>query len=130
MIEEKSSEKPSQRRCTGYVFCCAGGSNVGKLTYDLARELDRLEFFRISCSSSVGADIKGFKESVEENPAVSLIIDGCPVSCVKTMFDNKGIKNYKQIILTGLLEGKEPLADIGGEELTRLVKEINDRFFR
>jgi uncharacterized metal-binding protein len=130
MIRKKLLKDPSEGKNTGYVFYCAGGSNAGILTYDLARELDRLKIFRINCASGIGADIKGFKESVEENPAVSLIIDGCPVSCVKTMFDNKGIKNYKQVILTDFLEGKEPLAETGSEEMARLVKEITYRFFR
>ncbi|HOH98292.1 MAG TPA: putative zinc-binding protein [Candidatus Cloacimonadota bacterium] len=82
------------------VYACAGASNAGKISMDLAIALHREGRYQMSCATGVGADICGFTEAAKTEGKLNLLIDGCPVGCLKTMFDNKGITNYDHIVLT------------------------------
>ncbi len=84
------------------VYACAGASNVGKYSYELAIALHERGSHAMSCAVGVGADICGFTESARSEDKMNLLIDGCPVGCLKAMFDIKGIKNYDHIVLTEL----------------------------
>lgn len=42
------------------VYACAGASNVGKYSYELAIALHQQGTHAMSCSAGVGADICGF----------------------------------------------------------------------
>jgi uncharacterized metal-binding protein len=109
------------------VFACAGASNVGKLSVDLAIELHKLNSYRMGCASGVGADICGFKEATEGNEVANLIIDGCGVSCLKQMFAKKGISNFRHIILTEMGIRKESDFNYDQQEIKRLITLINNK---
>lgn len=82
------------------VYACAGASNVGKISMDLAIALHQAKRYQMSCASGIGAEICGFTDGAKEEGKMNLLIDGCPVGCLRTMFENKSIKNYDHIVLT------------------------------
>ncbi|MBW6515135.1 MAG: putative zinc-binding protein [Candidatus Cloacimonetes bacterium] len=108
------------------VYACAGASNVGKISVELAIALHKANKYRMGCAAGVGADICGFKEAAEETETANLVIDGCAVSCLKNMFDKKEIGNYQHIILTEFGIEKEPHFDYDQNVIKRLVEQIDD----
>jgi uncharacterized metal-binding protein len=108
------------------VYPCAGASNVGKISMELAIALHQKNKYKMSCTAGVGADICGFTDAAKGEDTSNLLIDGCPVSCVKHMFDNKGITNYDHIVLTELGIKKEGNFDIDNKIVDSLVNQLED----
>jgi uncharacterized metal-binding protein len=61
------------------VYACAGCSHVARLSYDLARELDRRAIAEMSCLAGLGAGKPAFVKMLRGRPA--WVIDGCPIEC-------------------------------------------------
>ena len=78
MAETHSRRKP-------VVLACAGCSHAGRLAYDVALELDRLEVAEMSCLAGVAAEKAVFLAKLR-NRAV-WIVDGCPVECCQGVLD-------------------------------------------
>lgn len=106
------------------VYACAGASNVGKISLDLAIALHLRNSYSMGCASGVGADICGFKEAAVESKTEHLLIDGCPVSCLKKMFASKGITNFRHIIVTTMGVVKEPVFDYDPQIIEILLDQI------
>jgi len=114
----------AQNNSVKNVYACSGASNVGKLSYDLAIELHKNGDFKLGCSAGIGADICSFVDSADKSQ--SLLIDGCPVACLKTMFDNKKIENYDHIVLTEMGIKKEGNFTYEESLIPRLIAEIKE----
>ncbi|MDD3579072.1 MAG: putative zinc-binding protein [Candidatus Cloacimonetes bacterium] len=108
------------------VYACAGASNVGKISYELAIELHNRGEYGISCAVGVGADLCGFVEGASKSNHTNLLIDGCPVGCLKQMFDNKGIDNYDHIIVTEMGIAKEGNFDYDPAVIAELTTQIHN----
>ncbi len=108
------------------VYPCAGASNVGKISMDLAIKLHQLEKYKMSCTAGVGGDICSFVDSAKGDDNINLLIDGCPVACLKKMFDNKGIENYDHIVLTEMGIKKEGVFEYDPSHIDRLVNDIKE----
>ena len=108
------------------VYPCSGASNVGKMSYDLAIALHQKNKYKMSCTAGVGADICGFTDAAKSEDTANLLIDGCPVSCVKHMFDNKGITNYDHIVITEMGIKKDGNFDFEPEVIDNLLNQINE----
>jgi len=109
---------------TKTVYACAGASNVGRYSQEIAIALHQANSHQMSCAAGVGADICGFTDSAKTATNWNLLIDGCPVGCLKTMFDHKGITNYDHIVLTELGVKKQGNFDLDPVLLRRLVGQI------
>ncbi len=108
----------------GKVYACAGASNVGKISMDLAIVLHQENRYQMSCAAGVGADICGFTEGAKSDDQINLLIDGCPVGCLKQMFDKKGITNYDHIVITELGVEKNGVFSYDAAIIPRLVSEL------
>lgn len=98
------------------IYACSGAANTGYLADQVARNLNREGAGDMTCLAAVGADLSGFIESAKAAD-VNVVIDGCPVSCGKKIFDAKGIP-CTQFITT----------DYGVEKKkTEITQEIIDR---
>lgn len=107
------------------VYACAGASNVGKISYELAIELHKQSNNNISCAVGVGADLCGFIDGARDQDRSNLLLDGCPVGCLKKMFDNKGIENYDHVIITELGIAKEGNYDYDPAIIPDLIEQIH-----
>ncbi|TJY56211.1 zinc-binding protein [Sinimarinibacterium sp. CAU 1509] len=70
------------------VFACAGCSHVARLSYDLARELDRRGIAEMSCLAGLGALKPAFVKEVARR--TTWVIDGCPIECGAGVFARNG----------------------------------------
>lgn len=80
----------------------------------------------MGCAAGVGADICGFTESAKAGNKLNLLIDGCPVGCLKAMFDNKGIDNYDHVVITELGIMKAGNFETDSATTAMLVSQIDD----
>ena len=70
------------------VFACAGCSNAGRLSYDLARALDERGAAEMSCLAGVAARKPNFLKQLRGRDV--WVIDGCPIECARGVFDQAG----------------------------------------
>lgn len=111
---------------TKTVYACAGASNVGKIAYDLGIALHEQGLYKLGCASGVGGSIGGFIDSAKSEDNTNLLIDGCPVGCLKKMFDTKDISNYDHIVITEMGVKKEGVFTYDKEIIPRLINEIKE----
>ena len=67
------------------VYACAGCSSAGKLSYEVARELDRRGAAEMSCLAGIGAKLPVFLGKLTGRDA--WIIDGCAIECARGVFE-------------------------------------------
>lgn len=83
------------------VLACAGASNVGQMTNEVAKRLDEAGKARYFCLAGVGGHISGMVESVKGADKV-LVLDGCEVACAKKTMDAAEIKGYQYLVVTDM----------------------------
>ncbi len=90
--------------CSGGVttiLACSGGSNVGQLTNEAAKQLDIAGDGKFFCLAGVGGHISGMVASVEGSDRV-LVLDGCPVACARKTMEAAKLANYGYLVVTEL----------------------------
>lgn len=106
------------------VYACAGASNVGKISFELAMELHEKGHYKMGCSVCVGAGDCGCGGTVTLTGKKDLLLDGCKVACLKTMFIKKGINNFDHVIITQLGVRKEGTFKIPPHVLPQLMLKL------
>ena len=79
-------DKPVQPKL---IYACSGAANTGNLADGTARKLMNAGLGKMTCLAAMGAELSGFIESAKAS--INIVIDGCPVSCGKKIFDKFGI---------------------------------------
>ncbi|MBN2600316.1 MAG: putative zinc-binding protein [Candidatus Thermoplasmatota archaeon] len=64
------------------IFPFLGGSNVGQLANEAAKQLTNQGVGGMYCLAGIGGHISGFAEATWEVKKV-VVIDGCPVHCAR-----------------------------------------------
>jgi len=75
----KRSSGNLDRAALPVVFACAGCSPVAKLSWEVAKELDRRGVAEMSCLAGVGARRPSFLKQIRDRPV--WVVDGCPIVC-------------------------------------------------
>jgi uncharacterized metal-binding protein len=107
------------KQTANLIYACSGAANTGLLADQVARKLAREGSGKMTCLAAVGAGLSGFLESARAVFA-NFVIDGCPVSCGKKIFENQGLP-LRHFVMTeyGAEKGKTPIT----EELIGKVSE-------
>ncbi len=102
------------------LYACSGSANTGLLADQLARRLEQDGVGKMTCLAAVGAGHSGFvvsAQAADEN----ILIDGCPVSCGKAIFEKAGLpfRHFKTADY-GVVKGKtaitpEQVAEVAGK---------------
>lgn len=83
------------------VFACSGGSNVGQLSNEAAKQLDVEGVGSFFCMAGVGGGIGGIIKRSQEATA-TIVLDGCDVGCVKAAFEREGVDISRYVVITDL----------------------------
>ena len=83
------------------IYTCSGAADVGELADRAARQLSRDQKGAMSCLAGIGGNISGFIKSTEGADKV-LVIDGCPLSCARKTLQEKGLNDFKHVMITEL----------------------------
>ena len=104
------------------IFPCSGGSDVGALTDQAARQLTTAGIGKMYCLAGVGGRVSGILASTQGADKI-LAIDGCPLNCAKATLEQAGFTNFNHLNLTalGMPKGQSPVT---GERLTQIVNEV------
>jgi len=78
---------------------CAGGSNCGQITNQVAVGLDTAGVGRIYCLAGIGAHIDGMVESARSAKRI-VALDGCQVACAKKTIEHAGLAVTDWICVT------------------------------
>jgi len=84
------------------IFACSGGSNVGQISNDAAKALDRLGQGSFFCLIGVGAQLPNFIERTKKEGTTVVAIDGCGVACAKKALENVGANADAYVVVTDL----------------------------
>jgi len=104
------------------IFACSGGSNVGQIANQAAIELTKEKTGKMYCLAGVGGHIESFIESSKGSRMV--VIDGCPVSCAKKIFEHLELPVTSYIVATELGIKKSSNFDLAKEDITRVCDEV------
>jgi uncharacterized metal-binding protein len=103
------------------VMACSGGSNVGQITNEVGKMLDKQGVATLFCLAGIGGGIQGMVASAEGADKV-LVIDGCQVKCAKECMDKAGIAGYEYLVVTDLGIKKEHTFDLESADIDCVMK--------
>jgi uncharacterized metal-binding protein len=105
------------------IIWCAGASNVGQMTNQIAVELSEEGYGRRFCLAGIAAHLAGFVHSVKDAEDM-LVLDGCPTVCAKKIIEHVDAPVKNHFILTELGVEKKMSSDLDREVLDRVKETI------
>lgn len=106
------------------VYACGGASNVGMISLELAKTLHRENQYKMGCASGIAAGEFEVENTIQQEGNQDLVIDGCPISCVQKIFEQKGIKGFKHFIVTEYGISKEATFEFEPALVKQLIAKI------
>jgi uncharacterized metal-binding protein len=119
MTEDRCLCKPTEV----LIFPCSGGSNVGQIANEAAKELTTGGYGKMYCLAGIGGHISGIIESTKVAKKI-IAIDGCPVACAKNTLEHAGFFVDKHVVVTELDIKKESDFAIDIEQIKKVVRKI------
>jgi uncharacterized metal-binding protein len=106
------------------LFPCSGGSDVGALTDQAARQLTVSGMGKMYCLAGIGGRVSGILKSTEAADRI-VAIDGCPLNCAKATLEQAGFSDFAHLNLaeTGIPKGQSPVTT---ERISEVVKEVQN----
>lgn len=106
------------------IYSCSGAANTGYLADAVARKMMKDCDGKMVCLAAIGAGLSGYLESAK-SAGKNIVIDGCPVSCGKIIFEKQGLP-FEHFITTdfGVEKGK---TEITPEIIGRVKNNITDK---
>lgn len=83
------------------LYPCAGGSNVGQITNEVAKRISVMGEGKFACLAGVGAGTKSFVDSAKVAKNV-VAIDGCNAHCAKKTLERAGVTPTVHVVVTDL----------------------------
>lgn len=105
------------------IFPCSGGSNVGQIANETAKDLTTLGHGKMYCLAGIGGHVSGLVESTKAAKKI-VAIDGCPVACAKKTLEHAGFKIDVHVVVTEL--GIQKVLDfmMDNDEIKRVVDAV------
>jgi uncharacterized metal-binding protein len=107
------------------ILACAGGSNVGQLSNQVAVELTQEGFGKLFCLAGVGAQLSGFVKAVREIPHL-VVIDGCEIGCAKGILAQAEVLMPSYLVITDLGIVKNKDMNLKREEIDQVKQAVKD----
>lgn len=125
-----------QEQCTGsascscgakpqLMFACSGGSDVGHLSDELARELTRRGTGKMYCLAGIGGNISGIMATTDSAEWI-LAIDGCHLGCGAATLRRAGFDRFVHLSLDqlGIQKGR---ATVTPDAVSALADTVQQR---
>jgi len=119
MKEEKCLCEPTEI----LIFPCSGGSNVGQIANESAKDMTTLGHGKMYCLAGIGGHVSGLVESTTAAKKI-VAIDGCPVACARKTLEHAGFKVDVHVVVTelGIQKVLGFMMDVG--EINKVVEKI------
>lgn len=105
------------------IIWCAGASNVGQMTNQIAVELSEEGYGKRFCLAGIAAHLGGFVRSVKDAEEM-LVLDGCPVACARKIIEHVDATVKNHFIMTELGIEKTMRCDLDRVTLDRIKDDI------
>ena len=94
------------------IFPCSGGSDVGAVSDQAARQLTRDGAGKMYCLAGIGGRVAGIMETTK-SAALVLVIDGCEQDCARKTLELAGFTKFAHLRLSdlGMAKGQTPPND-------------------
>ncbi len=110
------------------IYACAGASNVGQLSNDVAVELAQRGEGRMGCLVGIAANVSTMVQNAKAADSL-LVIDGCGVSCTRKVLESKGL-TVDSMVLTEMGNEKDFDLKNGKDKVEKTADMITDRLDR
>jgi len=108
---------------------CAGGSNCGQITNQVAVRLDEEGVGRIYCLAGIAAHIDGMVESARGAKRI-VALDGCQVSCAKKAIEHAVLKVTDWICVTDEGVAKNHQFKLASEDIELIARRTKELLAR
>ncbi|MCU0851062.1 MAG: putative zinc-binding protein [Candidatus Thermoplasmatota archaeon] len=105
------------------IFPCSGGSNVGQIANEVAKELTTQGVEKMYCLARIGGHISGIVESTKAAKKI-VAIDGCPVVCALTTLEHAGFRVDEHVIVTEVGITKESGFTMKDTDIWNVVEKL------
>jgi uncharacterized metal-binding protein len=101
--------------CSGgprLIFACSGAADVGAIADQSARRLAKEGVGKMFCAAGIGGRVSGIMKTTESADKI-LVIDGCPLSCVKNGLEQAGFSKFQHLQLAdvGMVKCNSPVTE-------------------
>ena len=106
-----------------FIFPCSGGSNVGQIANESAKDMTTLGHGKMYCLAGIGGHVSGLVGSTKAAKKI-IAIDGCPVACARKTLEHAGFKIDVHVVVTelGIQKVLSFMMDVG--EINKVVEKI------
>jgi uncharacterized metal-binding protein len=90
------------------IFACSGGSDVGGLSDQAARQMTRSGAGKMYCLAGIGGRVEPIMATTRAAASV-LVIDGCPQNCARKTLEQAGFSGFIHLELSqefGFVKGQ------------------------
>ena len=132
MVDRKPQENAFACECSAEEITflpCAGGSNCGQITNQVAIKLDEEGIGHIYCLAGIAAHIDGMVESAKGAKRL-VALDGCQVACAKKTIEHAGLKVTDWICVTEEGIEKNHQFKLAPADIDLIVQEIKESLAR
>ena len=102
------------------IFPCAGQANVGQLTNLAALQLTEEGYGSIACTSLLAIGTESLIANALNADEV-VILDGCPMNCVKKIAGAQGIAAGQYLVMTELGIAKGPSKSYTSDDIEMII---------
>lgn len=119
MTDDKCNCKPTDT----LIFPCSGGSNVGQIANEAAKDLTALGHGKMYCLAGIGGKASGIVESTKAAKRI-VAIDGCPVHCARKTLEQAGFTPDLHVVVTDLGIEKKSSFLMDVSEIEAVIQKI------
>lgn len=105
------------------IFPCSGGSNVGQIANEAAKQLTNQGVGKMYCLAGIGGHISGIVESTKAAKKI-VAIDGCLVACACKTLEHAGFKIDEHAIVTELGITKKSGYATDNDDIQKIVEKL------
>ena len=105
------------------IFPCSGGSNVGQIANESAKNLTTVNYGKMYCLAGIGGHVSGIIESTKVAKKI-IAIDGCPVACARKTLEHAGFTVDEHVIVTELGVTKDSGFTMNSNDVQKVVKKL------
>lgn len=121
MVENKCLCEPTEL----LIFPCSGGSNVGQIANDAAKNLTKQGIGKMYCLAGIGGNVSGFAEATMEAKKI-VVIDGCPVHCARKTLERAECPITVHVVVTDLDIKKSSDFNVDEKDIFKVEDVVKD----
>jgi uncharacterized metal-binding protein len=108
------------------IFPCSGGSNVGQIANEAAKELTTRGLGKMYCLAGIGGHISGIIESTKAAKKI-VAIDGCPMHCARKTLEHAECPVNVHVVITEVGIQKKSDFQIDEKDIIKVENTVKEK---